>query len=432
MSLIFRQKAMEHIANPDQLDQSLQIVRPWALFGLLFVLLITLAGITWSILSTAPEKVSGSGVILSPGGVIAAISEDHGVVEQMLVEVGETVKADTAVALVNRPDLRDQLENARADAELARAELRQLQQTTNRQQQLAQQRHDSLIAAYEERLDNLKKQQQSLLALHSGKSNLREQGMISAERILESETQLANIENELSTVQTHIIERTLEFEAQRSQQDLEVAAKQGEVDRLERKVKNLDTEYQRKRHVRTPQDGTVVEQTVSSGDQIAAGQTLVRLLPASGSSSHPPAVEVVGFIPAADGRRVESGMQAQVDLSIVNRETDGYLFGTVEQVSSLPSSRESLMNRLRDDVLVDQILQMGAPVEVIISLQPDPDSPSGYRWSSGVGPEITVQPGTLAEAQVIVDRTPIISLLFPAFDHVIGWSRSFTHWLTDR
>jgi HlyD family secretion protein len=74
-------------------------------------------------------------------------------------------------------------------------------------------------------------------------------------------------------------------------------------------------------------------------------------------------------------------------------------------------------------VLVDKILGAGPPLEVELELEPDPDAPSGYAWSSGRGPDLSIQPGTLTRTQVVVGRTHLISLAFPAFDYVFGWAK---------
>ena len=91
------------------------------------------------------------------------------------------------------------------------------------------------------------------------------------------------------------------------------------------------------------------------------------------------------------------------------------------RVSELPASREALLRRLRNAVLVDDLLKNGAPVEIEVALQPEAAAPSGYAWTSGVGPDIRLEPGTLARTQVVVERIHLISLLFPAMDYVYGW-----------
>jgi HlyD family secretion protein len=41
------------------------------------------------------------------------------------------------------------------------------------------------------------------------------------------------------------------------------------------------------------------------------------------------------------------------------------------------------------------------------------DTPSGYLWSSAIGPSVSITSGTLCEAQIIVERQRPISLVIP-------------------
>lgn len=430
---LFRQQALDHVADPDQLDANLQIVRPWAVYGLAFSALVVLSGLIWSMWATAPEKVSGTGVLLSPAGVSAVTAPDHGTVDQLLVNIGDYVDRNQPVVTIRRPDLTDQLDSSRDELEQVELELARLIETTNLQRELAQQRHQQLMASDQRRRDNLQEQVTALSGLVAGMRGLREQGLVSAERMIDTEVRLAAASQDLGDMEARITERALELENQISSQDQAIELKSAEAQRLRRRIDVLSSELARKRLATSPVAGWVVEATVSPGDSLVTGQTLLRLLP--GRRDEQPQtdalalIEVISFIPASEGRRVEAGMVAQVDLSTVRRELDGYLLGRVARVSDLSASRASLMNRLRDDVLVDQILAAGAAVEVAIHLQPDPRSPSGYAWSSGLGPDVSLQPGTLTLSEVVVDRRPIISLMFPAFDHLIGWLRKARHWL---
>ena len=78
-----------------------------------------------------------------------------------------------------------------------------------------------------------------------------------------------------------------------------------------------------------------------------------------------------------------------------------------------------MMRRLKNGLLVDQLLRAGTPIEVEIELQRAADTPSGYVWSSGKGPDISINAGTIAQAAVVVDRTRIIALALPAFDYIL-------------
>lgn len=79
------------------------------------------------------------------------------------------------------------------------------------------------------------------------------------------------------------------------------------------------------------------------------------------------------------------------------------------------------MRRLSNATFVDSLLKSGAPFEVELALETDPVSPTGYRWSSGAGPDIRIDAGTIAAADMVVGRRRVISLVLPAFDYIFRW-----------
>src|SRR5690606_1612193 len=100
---------------------------------------------------------------------------------------------------------------------------------------------------------------------------------------------------------------------------------------------------------------------------------------------------------------------------------DGFIRGRVLDVAPIPSSREGIMRRLKNATLVDTLVASGAPFEVEIELEADPASNSGFRWSSGKGPEMSIDAGTITMADVVVERRRVISLVLPAFDYLLRW-----------
>src|SRR5690606_28959290 len=127
------------------------------------------------------------------------------------------------------------------------------------------------------------------------------------------------------------------------------------------------------------------------------------------------------FVPNEDGKKVKPGMEAHIMPSTSRLQKDGFIRGEVLSVARIPSSREGMMRRLNNAALVDTLLRTGAPFEVELGLQADSATPSGYRWSSGRGPDISIDVGTMTTADMVVERRRVISLALPVFDYVLRW-----------
>ncbi len=117
------------------------------------------------------------------------------------------------------------------------------------------------------------------------------------------------------------------------------------------------------------------------------------------------------YLSAVDGKQVKPGMVVQLSPSTVRKEEFGVLQGVVVSVSSFPATQQGMLRVLGSDELVRTLSQAGPPIEV--KVQPvKADSPSGYKWSSGAGPQVELQSGTFCAATIILDEQHPISLIF--------------------
>jgi multidrug efflux pump subunit AcrA (membrane-fusion protein) len=159
--------------------------------------------------------------------------------------------------------------------------------------------------------------------------------------------------------------------------------------------------------VRSPIDGTVATVLVRKGGVTDRGTAIVTLEP---SGSDP---VVVGFLPAGPGKRVQAGMAARVALASAPRSQFGTIKGTVQSVSPVPVPPERVVLVVGGNASLAEYFMVAGPViEVTITLDKDPSTPSGYAWTTGDGPPTAVSPGTLAEASVVIsEAAPVEQIL---------------------
>jgi NHLM bacteriocin system secretion protein len=419
--MIFRPQALEKVSDPDQLDQTLAIVRPRHVLAIGVVTAIVLAGLVWSFYATAPVIVGGRGVLLSTAGVATVAAQGGGQIEQVLASPGERIERGQPLFRVLQPERLDALHSAEAEAEDVGLRYQVLETEYAAQDRMQQDLMERLRAAIVERTDNLASQRAILIERRKAEGALREKGMISAMNAFETERLLAQVENELATARARINELSLEQEQGAAQRHQELAQLRIQLQNLRRRANNLRREYERDQTIFAAASGTLAEVAVDLNDFVSAGQVVARLVVGESQAA---SLNAIAYLPAADGKRVKSGMTVRVAPSTIKVERDGYILGRVTRVAELPASREGMMRRLKNSVLTDELLRMGTPFEIEVQLQHDPNTPSGYAWTSGTGPDIRVEPGTLARTEVVVERIHLISLLFPAMEYVYGWARA--------
>jgi hypothetical protein len=161
-------------------------------------------------------------------------------------------------------------------------------------------------------------------------------------------------------------------------------------------------------------EGRVVEVRARVGDRVTVGTPVVALEPIGGHQK----LEALLYFDSREGKLLKPGMTIELDPSVVRRERHGVLLGKVRQVEDFPSTRLGMLGALRNEQLVDSFIQEagGAPIAVRAELSLDATTPSGYRWSSGKGPDVTLTSGTRCSGAVITRAQRPISLVFPALD----------------
>lgn len=180
----------------------------------------------------------------------------------------------------------------------------------------------------------------------------------------------------------------------------------GDLERLERQLKENAT-------VVSTVEGRVVEVRAMSGDHVTAGRPLVAM-----ELGHARTLEALLYFDSHEGKALKPGMHIEISPSVVKKERHGVMLGRVKAVEEYPSTRAGMMGALRNEQLVDSFIQEsgGAPLAVRAEIIADPNTPSGYRWSSGKGPEVQLTSGTRCAGAVITRTQRPIALVFPALD----------------
>lgn len=158
-------------------------------------------------------------------------------------------------------------------------------------------------------------------------------------------------------------------------------------------------------------DGIVTEVKVNVGDVVAAGSTSICSLRQDQQRED---VIALMYVPADAGKQIEPGMVARLVPSGADQQEDGSLMGVVRAVALYPASSGGIMKMVGNPDVVNWILQKmgGVVMEVKVDLVEDPDSPSGYLWTSRVGKHRPLSVGTICTGSIVTDRQPPLSRVF--------------------
>ncbi len=418
----FRQAAQEKAGRPDSLDLGVHIVRAPQWMLLAVILVVIAATVVFSILIPVPFKVEARGILITSEGVKDIESVAGGRVVDIFVTRGATVRQGQHVARIEQPDLSQQLETAEADLDnLLSRQARVIEfHRQNRRDldaQLAQKRRE-----LEDAIETSKNQVDWLAKALSGYEDLARKGFASQQKLFETQAKLNETRAGLMRNQNALNSLKFEDNNRRIEREREVLDLEVKIEQANRAVDAIQQRRQRMTFVESPYDGVVVEQKLNLGEIVDAGKPILSVLPGASEGEGARAAPLTAklYVPSAEGKKVQPGMQVYIVPSTVKREEFGFIYGRIRSVASVPSTPEGMMRSLRNRQLVDQMSSGGAPFEVEASLEIDAATPSGFRWSSSQGPDQIISAGSLATAQVIVREQRMISLVMPALRRLLG------------
>ncbi len=377
---LFRKAALDKMASPERLDEMMEVTSPAGWLALV-ALGVALAGaVVWSVFGSIAIKVHGSGILIRGEAVRAVTAGSNGRLEEILIRSGDVVEQGDVVARVGRSDLVQELDQARA--ERRRLMVQDEEQTASDGSILAQ----------------LASQRRELKARVEDQEELIRKGAVTRGKLLSTKSQLAQIEQSIA-----------QHKAAQTNRRNRIAEVQDEIETLESRLASSS-------ELRTPYSGRVLELGVNEGEMVAPGTRLLTLEALEGP------IDAVVYIPAADGKKVEEGMEIRVSPSTVKAEEYGYIIGNVRRASVYPVTPEGMKRVLSNLKLADSLTGEGAKIEVTAFLIEDPATESGFRWSSSKGPPSEVYTGTLCTASVIVETKRPISYVLPILKKAVGMS----------
>ena len=416
----------------ERLDTLVRVttIQSWVYLGLLFA--VGTAAVAFAILYRVPTKVMGEGILLIEQDTIAQVrAQATGRLVSLNVKLGDPVKPGDPIGEISQEELNDSI----LEAESKLADLVEEDLALLRFEKLEKANHETAMDGV--RLATGQEQKSSRVKLWiadhmvKGTDKLRLQYSLSDQELLEAREKKFGIENDVNKGSTRLAELDLDrtkAENARGRAQLERKLK---IKQLERKL-----ELDRAKMVRTSKvvsrfSGTVAQVFCARDELVKEGAPVVLLhSPKSehGLDDAGAAYDSIVFVPAGDGKKIDTGDVVEVSPTTVKREEHGFIRGEVVAVSELPATRLAMESALQHPELVDSFVKRHAPgvlLRVHVKLLPATESdlkraresgctdPNRYDWSSSSGLTQPLKTGTMCQAAIVVERRRLISLVLP-------------------
>jgi HlyD family secretion protein len=411
----YRKASLLNLNSPERLNEAIAVTRPTAWFALVVVAVILVGVIVWSVIGRLPTHLSGNGMLLAEGGRILEVNvRGNGTLRALNVRVGDQVQAGQVIGEVGQTDAERELRAARETVaersrDLDRARVLGMQEATARRESIARQREALELRG------QLGQQREQVL-----RQRLRQTETLFRERIV-TQNEVLTLQQELAAVLQEI-SNTISERARLGAEELELGrmaeqrVREAELALAEatRRTTAIEDGLQEATRLIAPVSGQVTELRALQGAQMRDGQAVLAI------ENRGTGLEAVAFIGAERGKRVTPGMTVRVAPSTVRREEHGTLIGRVISVSDFPVTFEAVRALVQNDDLARSFMEGGPPHQVVIALERDPSTASGYRWTSSRGVGVSLSSGTALNADITVELRRPIGMVIPALRDIFN------------
>jgi HlyD family secretion protein len=239
-------------------------------------------------------------------------------------------------------------------------------------------------------------------------------GLITRQQILSLKERQSSIENEISGINTQLAQlNSSEFKLQNGGKQMDIDGESRITD-LERNLRLLRNSLDLNSKITSPYSGEVIEVQTPSGGLVGPGAPIITLQPTAEE------LEIEAFVPATSVKEIKPGMAVEIIPSSVRVEEYGFIRGKVTSVAEFPATEAALTRLFQNDALV-KALAAGGPVnEVHVEMLRNPNTPSGFEWSSKNGAPIQLTPATLCNVRIVTREQQPITMVLPYLKTKVG------------
>jgi HlyD family secretion protein len=409
---LFRKVAMDRLSSPEELDSLLQVTSAEGWLALTGICTLIAAIVLWSIFGELPIKVSAEQCILvKSGGVNIVTTSAGGRVSDISVEAGDTV---TRGQIIGRIDQYEILQKLKASEGRLKEVEEQYKQALLVSAQSGKLREASISQQEQAAKAQLNAATQKMKLLHDRigtQTGLLDEGLITKQTLIATQLEFTAAQLDAETMKSQLkqLEVTRQDAINQSKNELMLAENQ--VDEVKRTITSLSREAKNSTMIVSPYAGRVLEIKATEGQLVERGNALASI-ESSGDDSNE--LEAYIYLPADIGKKIKSGMKAEISPSTAKREEFGFLSALITSVADYPSTDQGLMRVFGNEKLVQQLTGTVPPIQILAALKPSPDNPSRYEWSTRKGPPFSVQSGTLCSASITMSARHPIVLVVPA------------------
>lgn len=407
--------AGEDATGTERLDRLLTVTTPRSWIALATIAALIGVALAWSLVGRISSYVEGRGVFLRAGGRIAsAAAAGPGTLSQVLVAKGDHVTPDQLVARIASPELQQQVANLRALVVERDSELQRQRSSTQADLEAKRAALRQRSAGLAQVQADAKRRVQAMKQRLADEQELFQAQIVTRSAVLEIQSRLDQAQQDAASASDQMIQLDLELRDAIVQGEQRVKNAEFALAEAQRQLSERMATARVTEEVRSPVAGNVEELQLRAGSLVARGQSILTI------ETQGEGLTFILFAPLRDGEQIQPGQEVRISPNWTVREEEGTMIGSVSGTSKLPITQDGLRTLLHSDDLVRHFSDTGPVFMVIVVLQHDNSTASGYAWTSSRGASVPVESGSFGEAEVRVKSQRPISLAIPVLRRWTG------------
>jgi HlyD family secretion protein len=121
----------------------------------------------------------------------------------------------------------------------------------------------------------------------------------------------------------------------------------------------------------------------------------------------------VAYFRVGDGKRIDMDTPLRITPATVERERFGSIEATVTTVSPFAVTTDAVASVVGNEDVARELLQQTTKIQVYADLQRDPRSHTGFKWTSGTGPDTEISAGTTTTVRATIEYRRPITFVIP-------------------
>lgn len=415
--ITFRKNAMQKMASAEDLDKTIVIIGTKSWITIFTIIVLAGVFLTWSVMANISSNIKALGIFLPQQGLIIEVkSNTQGTIKQIYVKVGDIIEKGGLIAELSLEENKRKLQQAKEQLKTENELFKQIKKNINKKNETRKkirkeqiERINQQIGYIKEEVKNNKEILDQRLQAFQNRDITRNALTIARETYFRSVQQLDNLVTNK--------QETIYADTQSKQQDeVQMEKIKQNIQTLKDSVDNIEKSLNITK-IYAPIAGRITEIKHIQGANVQATQTIANLVSSKAQyyARAEKNLEFIAYVNIINGKKVKIGTEVNVIVDGYDRNTYGFIKGTVKNISNFPVSGAGILSKLGNRSLVNDFTRQGSVYEIKVRLLQHSESKNRLLWSSQNGQDIEkIEIGTLGTAEFVLEKEKPIAKAIPA------------------